>query len=199
PKVFRDVEFYQSTPQQHDFSTPEGVVSDMNIYRVHLASLSQQGVYNFVLHAGVDIPNDGSMNMLFAKMHLEYDVPVKNTKSVKADSNVFLTFSDDPGEEVRRTTVDDLYVISSLAKLQNEMENAMQKSEWNRVSSLLDDMCHRAKKVHRMDLVKEYENTIDKLRKNGNLTQADINDTSQTTSVANSQLGIKAADESVLG
>lgn len=191
PSTFRDVEFYQSTPQQHDFSKPDGKIDGMYVYRIHLASLTQLNVYNFVMRACVDVPNNSAMNMLLAKLHLEYDVPVKNLKSVKADNYIYLSFSDSKDEELRRATVDDLYVIATLTKLQKELDAAIAQSQWQDAGRLLGEMCNRAKRVRRVDLVKEYEKIIAKLTANGKLTITDVNIGGQTTSKANSQMGIK--------
>ncbi|NLN93367.1 MAG: VWA domain-containing protein [Candidatus Hydrogenedens sp.] len=199
PSHFRDVEFYQATPQQHNLSVPEGTVQKMKIFRVHLSALAQQDIYNFVLHAGVDIPSGSASNSLFARVRLTYDVPVRQLRSQEAKHALFLSFSNNPDDEVRRSDVDDMYLTATLMKLEGEMQAAAQANDWKRTGAILDSMCKRAKSLNRLDLVAGYETQLRQLQQNGLLTQADLNKLSQSTSQAQSQMARKQPSSSMLG
>jgi len=200
PQDLRDVEFYQATPQQHDHSTPEGIVNKMLVYRVLLSSLTQIHIYNFVLRVSMDTPPAGDgASLLLGKVVLEYDVPVKHARSVKAECNMFMSFSSQPGEEVRRTEVDEIYLTATLERLEKRVQDAGQKSDWREVSALLQQMCERAKEIGRRDLLADYQKRLDLLVKNGHLTQGELNENCKTTSKAQSQMGVKQASPDLLG
>lgn len=199
PADFRDVEFYQVTPQQHNLSLPEGTVKKMTIFRTHLSALAQQDIYNFVLHARVDTPSGNEANCLFARMRLEYDVPIQQLRSQEALLTLFLSLSSNANDEQRRSDVDDMYLTATLTKMEEEMQAAARANNWKRAAAFLDDMCKRARDLNRMDLVAGYETQLRQLEQNGLLTQADLNRLSQSTSQAQSQMARKQPKSSMLG
>ena len=135
PEKMRDVEFYQTTPQQHHVSAPEGVAGGMRIYKVNLSAMTQSHIYNFVLHFSADTPATADMqNMLAGRAVLEYDVPVRGLRTQRAVCVKHLTLGDSPAGEQRRSEVDDMYVTATLIRLEDKKQAAAQKGDWKAVA-----------------------------------------------------------------
>jgi hypothetical protein len=176
PAGMRDVEIYQLTPEVRFFDDVRPAADGSVNQRINLQTVTQTHTYTFLLQAGLDLPADPNRpNVALARVRLDYDVPVKNLRGQVLENEIVLNLAASAKQEVRDTTVDNDFLEASLEKLDQEVNRASQRKDWTRAGVLLHEMAQKARKLGDDDKAREYQRRLDTLRKNGCLSQDDLN------------------------
>ena len=177
PAGMRDVEIYQLTPEIRFFDDVKPARNGSVNYRINLQALAQTHNYIYLAQMGVDVPTDPDRaNLPLARMRLDYDVPVLGLRGQVLENEIVLNLAGSPEQkESPNNDVDAAMLEASLEKLDQQAQRAAKQEDWRGVAILLHQMAQNARAVPDQEKAREYERRLDTLKKNGKLTQDDLN------------------------
>ncbi len=173
----RDVVFYQLTPEIRVLTPQVQAARDgSRSCRINLQTMAQNFNYTYVLCCNVDVnagPRDA--NLPLGRIRLDYDVPVSKLTGQVIENTFVLNVADKPGEETHDHTVEQDALEASLEQLNQEAQSASDRNDWKRVAAILKQMIAHARTLGDTDKRKVYEQRLDALVANGQLTRDDLN------------------------
>ncbi len=171
----RDLEIYQFTPEIRYFPQNPSGRGGLDC-RINIQTVSHQYSYQYIISARMDLPaaaTESHKPMLRAR--LDYDIPVLKKAGLSQDIHLGVDLADDAAMEEHKSEVDDAYLECTLARRDLQVTEAADKNDWKQVALLLGNMKKDANKLGLNDKAIEYERRIQLLRKQGVLSQDDLN------------------------
>ncbi len=178
--MVRDVHFYMHEPEQknlHDFihQSDKGTLVQINA-----GDIEQQGFKEFLFDFTLDTPDTASMKIGRAVIH--FDCPSRNIAGKEVDLPLYLNFADTSAEEIMDSSIDAGYKDIEILVNQNEVFKLIDQKKYDEAALRLEAMASLAEQIGDYDKATGFREMKNKLMRDQNLTQADLNDIAYTSS-----------------
>ncbi len=182
PPGLRDVELFQYTPEVRwvpaPRPNPDGSLDQM----FNVGSLSQHHQHIFLLAARLDLPQRGSAATM-CQCRVDYRIPVLGGQPGFQETSVQVHVVDDDASRECDGSVRRLYEEVRLAHLEADFKST-RPSQWEDRVKILGAMLHIAERNGLNAKVGDYRRLADKLQRDHNLSQDDLNRLFRRTSTA---------------
>jgi hypothetical protein len=180
PKIFRDLEFYQISPEQRNFNNKISKSGNGSYIQLNMGDLEKNSQKEFLFVGSLDATDDDSFSV--ADIKVSFDIPSLNLKNQEKNMKVYLNFSDNLNDEKFDSNVSNYKKELQLLLQYDEVKELNKKNKPIEAVKKLEKMVEIAKEIGAFDKVRIYNDFIKKLKSNNNLTQEDLNNLSYASS-----------------
>jgi hypothetical protein len=156
---------------------------------LELAPTLEGKLYRHGSSVSFDAPNESSMKVADAK--ITYDCPSAQIANSTIDQSIHINLADED-DPIYDSTIDIAYNDIELLQMQNNVIKLSEQKKFKEAGIILEDMAIIAENLNDHDKAKVYREQKNKIMRDEQLTLADLNIISSTSSRATIKSHIKA-------
>lgn len=185
----RDVHFYMHQPEQKNYSEYINRSSRGTSVQINAGDVEQNGIKEFLFDFTFDAPNQASIKVADAK--ITYDCPSEKIANSTIDQAIYINLSDND-DSIYDSTIEIAYADIELLQMQNNVIKLSEQKKFKEAGVILEEMALIAESLNDHDKAKVYREQKNKIMRDEQLTLADLNMISSTSSRATIKTHTKA-------
>jgi len=175
----RDIHFYMHSPEQKNLHKFITTTNNGTSVQVNAGDLEQESLKEFLFDFTLDTPNTPSLKV--ADVSISYDCPSQNTVNGKSDQNIYLNLADDDNP-IANSLIDTAYRDIELLQMEENVIKLTEQNKYKEAAVVLEKMAITAESIGDYEKAKFYREKKNEIMRGNNLTKADLNLISSTTS-----------------
>jgi Mg-chelatase subunit ChlD len=192
-KGIRDVHLYQYFPEKKLYSDRVTVQDNRNFVGLSVGDLPEKGAKEYALSCRVDLTD--ATNFKLADINVSYKDPATGG-TISQDEQWILNLTDNADNVMQNSRVGKCFLEIDLLIDYEVVIKDYENGRRDPAIKRLEKMIKTAEKLNKSDELAIYELYKEKIKKNENLTQADFNLLSYTSSTKTDQIaGIKTGNK----
>ena len=170
-------------PEQKDLR--EFISRDGNgtLVQINAGDIEQQDYKEYLFEFKIDTPDSSSMNI--GEVSVSFDCPSQNMSAEEQKHFLSLSFADSADAEISDSAIDTAYKDVEILEKQNDVFKLIDKRQFLEAAQRLEDMAVIAERdLLDPEKASLFRKNKDKLMREENLTQADLNNIAQSSSTS---------------
>lgn len=179
----RNIEFCQLSPEKrlltHSIRKQQDGTFFLEVPVGQLvANKSRDYVFSF------DVSTNNESSMMLGNILINYSIPQLNLHDQRVEQQILLNLSDNEEDKEPDSVVTDAYEDIELLKKYNDVNDFLDKKENERAARCLKEMINIAERLSDFERKRELTEFLDRLIKNGYLTNEEMNRLAASSSVS---------------
>lgn len=176
----RDVHFYMHEPEMknlHEFIHKD---AKHTMVQVNAGDIEQESFKEFLFDFTLDTIDAPSIEI--GKVAIHFDCPSENIINQKQTQTLNLNLANTEDAEIVDGSINDAYKDIEILEQQNDMFKLLEQKKFKEAAACLEKMADAAAKIGDHDKAKHFREIKNKVMRENNITQADLNDIAHASS-----------------
>ncbi len=176
----RDLHFYMHEPEQknlHQFIRRDHRGSTV---QVNAGDIEQEAFKEFLFDFRLDTPD--TANLEIAKALIHFDCPSENLFNQKLEQTLYLNLANTEAAEIVDSSIETAYKDIEILEKQNDFHKFIEQKNFAQAAGCLERMAAMAESVGDHDKARHFREMKNKLMRDENITQAELNAISYNSS-----------------
>jgi hypothetical protein len=184
-KGVRDIHFFMHMPEKKNLHQYAKRHQDGTLVTVNAGDIEQNDFKEYIFSCTVDTPN--APNMHIAEITVNYDCPSENIQNGQSKQSIHLNLGSDPSQIINFGDVNTAWKDIEILIEQEEALKLAEKGKYAEAALRLEQMADKAASLGDRENATALRELANKVKRDHNLTQADLNRISKTSSTVSAR------------